>query len=263
MSGRRRASSCSGVSSSKTATRSTQSSAASTSARSAAVFSGRPGPFSRRTESSEFMQTTRQSPSDLAACSMLTCPACSTSKQPPAATTTPPLARTASTVSCGLAGAGAGSASDATPPSARYRVAAATAHVTASDSVAPSRSAADVATANWSPAPHGSVTCSAVAGTASGACPERASRAPRLPSVTAAACTGQLPSSRSAAAAAPITPRAPSPAARAASAALGVTTWVPGTGSLPRGCGSHTSRIRAARRVSASRSTGSAVVPWP
>lgn len=55
---------------------------------------GRPSPLRCRTDVGELMQTTRQSPILRAHSGRRTCPACSRSKQPPAAATVPPVART-------------------------------------------------------------------------------------------------------------------------------------------------------------------------
>jgi len=58
----------SALSSSKTTTASTPLTAASSSARSTAGITGRPGPLSRRTEASELSPTTSASPRARAAC---------------------------------------------------------------------------------------------------------------------------------------------------------------------------------------------------
>src|SRR5690606_26277886 len=147
--------------SSKTATASTHSSASSKQRRSAAATTGRGGPFKRRTESSEFMQTTSVSPRERARLSRLTCPGWSRSKQPPAATTLPPQDRVRSTTSNTdgrlVAGQGLGesvTAQLAAPPLATNQLAWSTAS-TAAD---PSMRALTAVTEKLSPAPHTSDT---------------------------------------------------------------------------------------------------------
>ena len=81
-SGRIRSISSSGVSSAKTVTASTHSSAAKSSARASSLLRGREGPLSRRTLSSEFKPTTRKSPRAAACLKSRTWPTCNTSKQP-------------------------------------------------------------------------------------------------------------------------------------------------------------------------------------
>ena len=71
-----------GVSSSKIATRSTASSAASTSARARSSWTGRPSPLSRFTDASLFKPTIRRSQAARAAVRTLTWPGCRMSKQP-------------------------------------------------------------------------------------------------------------------------------------------------------------------------------------
>src|ERR687885_1898647 len=84
----------SGVSPSKTTTWSTHGSASSSSTRSSSGVTGRPAPFTRRAEASEFTPTTSMSPSLLASCSRKRCPRCSRSKHPFVKTTFPPECRT-------------------------------------------------------------------------------------------------------------------------------------------------------------------------
>ena len=205
MSGCKRARIASGVSSSKMTTASTQSSDASTAARSSSGTRGRPGPLRRRTDASSLRQTIRQSPSARACLRKRTCPAWSKSKHPPVATTVPPCARVRAMIDCagavllsvrnGVTGR-LPSCTEAAPPSATNADAAITASLTASAGSAPSASISAAAEAKRSPAPHESVACAAGAGTAIGGPSPLTSTAPRLPSVIATPSADHLRTSR-------------------------------------------------------------------
>ena len=135
----------------------------------------------------------------------------------------------------------------APPPRATNSAAPATASATASSTVAPAASR------------RGDPAGEVVAGRRTGRsrprqAPERrrtpragaATTAPRAPRVTATARTSHRATSSAPRASAAPTPRAGAsmPAAPRASARLGVTTVTPGTGTAPRGCGSHTTGTR-------------------
>ena len=234
---------------------------------------GRSGPLRRRTDSSAFIHTMRQSPIARAASRVRTWPACSKSKHPPAATTVPPRARTpcaSRTASCSTArGAGTSalaSARDVTPPPRRKAAAAATASRLASARLAPAARATIALAARRSPAPHGSVVATAATSIRCGASPSTTRSAPSAPRVTR---TALLPvparSARPAAAAgSPSSSFDSAPVASIASRRFGVASRVPGTGTGPRGCGSQTSGTPAtARRSRAARMAGCAVTPRP
>ena len=226
MSGRSRSSAARGVSSPKTITASTQSSASSTAARSAAGFSGRPSPFSRRTDASELRQTIRQSPRDRAACEQADVTGvqqveAAAGRHHRAAGRADPARQYHRVGQRGRARRGGryarvrGSAG----PRLRRRSASRSGRCPrrlrrGSPWPSPSRpppppraarrrdSAIAAAAAKRSPAPQVSPACTRRAGTISGAGPPWASSVPCGPRVTATPSTGHRPSSRPAASAA-------------------------------------------------------------
>src|SRR5581483_975699 len=154
---------------------------------------------------------------------------------------------------------------DAAPPAATNPAAEQTAAATAAWTEVPPSRAPVTAAANASPAPQVSPSWAILfLGTGTVAQPSAVAKAaPRAPSVTATASHRHQPRSAAATATPAPAPRSLAGTALAASASFGVTRRQPGTGSAPRGCGSHTTGIRRAAASSASRTAGSAVTSRP
>ena len=234
--------------------------------------SGRPGPLSRRTEASELRHTTRQSPSPRAARSVAHVarraagrssrrwrPRCR--RRPgTAATDRAASAPAPRRLDAGLGDRG-GPGRGARRRAATNAAAAATAAVTASPGTAPSRERRR---------PRRGERVAGAARVAAGdgrrrhdqrrAVGPASSSAPRAPRVTATAAGPPARASagrpRGADGGEPSPAPASAPGERGASAAFGVTSRAPGTGSAPRGCGSQTTGTDRARSASAARSAG-------